>query len=78
MNERLEGLRARTRAGHFRQYRQPGGPERPDCDRDGRKGARPQQYGSRGRQPREMARSAKVHTASLLPASVKIQLHNKQ
>ena len=35
MNERLEGLRARTRAGHVRQYRQPGGPDLvAECDRE--------------------------------------------
>jgi pyruvate-formate lyase len=33
MNERLEGLRARTRDGHFRRYRQPGGPDLvAECD----------------------------------------------
>ena len=35
MNERLEGLRARTREGHFRQYRQCGGPDLvAECDHE--------------------------------------------
>jgi len=35
MNERLEDLRARTRDGHFRRYRQPGGPNLvAECDRE--------------------------------------------
>ena len=35
MNERLEGLRARTRDGHFRQYRQPSAPDLvAECDRE--------------------------------------------
>ena len=35
MNERLEGLRARTREGHFRQYRQRGGPDLvAECDHE--------------------------------------------
>ena len=36
MNERLTGLRTRTRAGHFSQYRQPASPELiAECDREG-------------------------------------------
>ncbi len=35
MNGRLESLRARTRDGHFRRYRQPGGPDlAAECDRE--------------------------------------------
>ncbi len=35
MNGRLESLRARTRDGHFRRYRQPGGPDLvAECDRE--------------------------------------------
>ena len=36
MNERLTGLRTRTRAGHFSQYRQPASPDLvAECDREG-------------------------------------------
>ncbi len=36
MNERVTGLRTRTRAGHFSQYRQPASPELiAECDREG-------------------------------------------
>lgn len=35
MNERLESLRARTRDGHFRRYRQADGPDLvAECDRE--------------------------------------------